>query len=119
MWEYLADLGNEYGPGDTTQIAHDIRADSPILGPNLNHPQRLLEVLGLLASQLQNHQVILPPQQRGPTLIILDSIKQIHRDNLLNIPRNGLSLQLAETDIDFNLLIGESNDGYLGIGSGR
>lgn len=116
--EDLADLSNEYRPGDTTQVTHDIRADSSILCPDLNHPQSLLEVLRLLASQLQYHQIVLPSEERGPALIILDSIEQIHGYNLFNIPRNGLSLQLTETDIDLYLLIGESDDGYLGIGSG-
>lgn len=38
VWEDLADLGNEYGPGNTTQVAHYIGADSSILGPDLDHP---------------------------------------------------------------------------------
>lgn len=118
MRENLADLSNKYGPGDTTQVPHCIGADSPILGPYLDHPQCLFEVLSLFTSELKYHQVVLPTKQRGPTLIILDSIQQIHRDNLLYVPRYGLSLQLTEADIDLNLLICESDDRYLGIGSG-
>ena len=49
--EQLANLCHEYGPGNTSQEAHGIAADAPVLGPHLYYPERFLEVLGLLASQ--------------------------------------------------------------------
>lgn len=116
--EDLADLSHEYGPRDTAQVAHDVGADSPILGPDLDHPERLLEVLGLLASEFEDHEVVLPAEQRGPALVVLDGVEQIHGNDLFDVPGNGLSLQLAEADIDLDFLVGEGDDGYLGVGSG-
>ena len=51
-------------------------------------------------------------------MLVLDLREQLERNVLFDVPRNGLIPELAETDIDFDVLVMESDDGHTGIGAG-
>lgn len=65
---------------------------------------------------LEYHKVVLPSEKGGLALIIFDGAEKVKRDDFFDVSRYGLGLQLTETDIDFNVLVGEGDDGYFGIG---
>jgi hypothetical protein len=70
--EDLAYFGNKDGPWDTTEVAHDIGADASVFGPNLDHSKGFLEVVKLFGCVFEYHKVILPTEERGLALIVLD-----------------------------------------------
>lgn len=117
--EYLADFGDQDGPGDTAQVAHTVGTDASVLGPDLNDPQGLLEVLSLLARELDNHKVVLSSDQGSPTLFVLYGAEQVQTNHLFDVARHCLCLQLAKTDIDLDLFVLKGDDGHLGVDPGR
>ncbi len=75
--EDLAYFSNEDRPGDTTEITHTIRTDSPIFGPHFDDSECLFKILCLFACELDDHQVIFPANKWGPALLILDRVEEI------------------------------------------
>lgn len=113
--EDLADFGDEDGPGDTTEVPHTVGADASVFGPHFHQSQGFLEVLDLFPRQLQNHQIILPTQDRRLTPLISYRLHQIIRNNPLNIPRHRLLIQLTKTDINIGLSIIKGDDRHFGV----
>ncbi len=116
--EDLAYFGDKDGPRNTTEVAHNVGADASIFGPDLYDSQGFLEVVELFGCVFEYHEVILPAEERGLALVILDGAEQVEGDDFFNVPWYGLSLQLTETDIDLNVLVCEGDDRYFGIRPG-
>lgn len=90
--EDLAYFSNENGPRNTTEIAHTVGTDSSVFCPHFDDSECLLEILCLLARELDDHQVIFPTNKRSPALLILDSVEQIQRNNFFDISRDCFGL---------------------------
>ena len=75
--EYLTDLGDQDGPGNTSQITHPVGADSSVFGPDFDDSEGLLEVFGLFPSQLEDHKIVFSADQGGPALFVLDGAEKV------------------------------------------
>ncbi len=73
----MTDLGDQDGPGNTSQIAHPVGADSSVFGPDFDDSEGLLEVFGLFPSQLEDHKIVFSADQGGPALFVLDGVEQL------------------------------------------
>lgn len=74
----------------------------------------MFKILKLIAAnQLKNHQVVLSTHDRSDALLVLDLLNLVHVHHSLDISGDGFLLESAETDINVNLFVVKSDNGYL------
>lgn len=75
--EDLAYFGDKDGPGDTAEVSHDVGADSSVFGPYFDDPESFFEVVELFACVFEYHEVVLPAEEGGLALVVLDGAEEV------------------------------------------